>query len=93
MRGHVVRILLLIAATICTVACHVDCVSRRADGSTSGTTCHTALQTQHRQTVTVLRTVAVSAVEPQIGQILQVAGMAEHHSHADVRSAGTTTLA
>jgi hypothetical protein len=57
MRGHVVRILLLIAATICTVACHVDCVSRRADGSTSGTTCHTALQTQHRQTVTVLRTV------------------------------------
>jgi hypothetical protein len=53
-----------------------------AVGSASGITCHTALQFRQWQTAIDFRTVTLTSVEPQIGQTLQVAGMAAQHSRS-----------
>jgi hypothetical protein len=45
-----------------------------AVGSASGSPCYTALQCRRWQTVIAFRAVAVTSVELQIGQTLQVAG-------------------
>jgi len=47
-----------------------------ADVAASVNTCHTALHFRQWQTVIVLRAVACTSVEPQIGQTLQVSGIA-----------------
>jgi hypothetical protein len=47
-----------------------------AVGSASGRTCQSALHSTQRQTLIVLRGATFTSVAPQIGQIVQVAGMA-----------------